>query len=193
MLAQRLLVVLFQEYTCITMDLMKIPGFLVFDSHPVVYYVFIPVLLALVIMIFAMSIFTLLSIRCLNSEVMSSKTVSLQRKFLFQLLVQALIPILVVIVPGSYFAYLIAFEVYGQTSELFNVMTYNTNFQLFLSSWFPQSPSLVLREGLFSFAWMRAIEMLYRGSCSHVDDYFMEEMSLLFVPYRRQCSAEWLR
>ena len=84
-----------------------------YDRTTVSTYATLPLFVALSIFLLAIVSFIFLTYRITTAQMMSANLRRIQRLYLRQLILQAFIPITLLIVPGVPFALIMVFEIYG--------------------------------------------------------------------------------
>lgn len=106
-----------QIYSCITLEIIAIPNIIAYDRVTVSYYGCVPLLTAAALFVTVIIFFIAQTYRAIRFAVASARLKRMQRIYLGQLVLQAFIPFILVIIPGVSFIIIMIFEIYGLTCK----------------------------------------------------------------------------
>lgn len=102
-----------QEYSCVTPALMSVPNIWVYDKVDCLKRTIVPILIDVVNYCVVTTYFVRATLKAIDAKIISESRRRLQRKFLAQLMLQAGIPTILIMVPVTMIVWAVIFDVFG--------------------------------------------------------------------------------
>ena len=107
----------FQQYSCVNEDIMSISGIWAYEKWECIKKTLSSLAFDALTFTIEMTLLAGLSFKAINIKVMSENLRRMQKKFLIQLIVQTLVPMICVIIPVVWELVLVVFNVFGATES----------------------------------------------------------------------------
>ena len=111
------------KYTCITTELLLVPGFIIADRQRFGILVALPIVFLNVCFSIAVHWFIVATKKFIYNGPASEKLKRVQRKFLLQVIIQAFLPLSIILVPAFALTITVMGEFFGLGSELAEIVT----------------------------------------------------------------------